>query len=32
MTRSPDQRLDRIEDEFETLKQLLTSAARKEKI
>jgi ABC-type transporter Mla subunit MlaD len=28
MTRSPDQRLDRIEDEFETVKQLLTSAAR----
>jgi chromosome segregation ATPase len=28
MTRSPDQRLDRIEDEFETVKQLLASAAR----
>jgi len=27
MTRSPDQRLDRIEDEFETVKQLLASAA-----
>lgn len=28
MTRSPDQRLDRIEDEFDTVKQLLASAAR----
>lgn len=28
MTRSPDQRLDRLEDEFETVKQLLASAAR----
>ena len=28
MTQSPNQRLDRIEDEFETVKQLLASAAR----
>jgi chromosome segregation ATPase len=28
VTQSPNQRLDRIEDEFETVKQLLASAAR----
>lgn len=28
MTKSPDQRLDRLEDEFERVKQLLASAAR----
>ena len=28
MTQSPNQRIDRLEDEFETVKQLLASAAR----